>query len=212
MENAKLLPILKDAFDLVVLIEDQEKECHKQIKKLEANKKKLKEKQRQIEGHKIIDNQAEVCHSGPNYAKELFKTIMCPLLDKCPNDCRPRWHKSGERTTTPFGKKCPYAHHYMELEFPQTLKTKISSISKMKKSVHSQIESARPGKAFIPTGTITDCKGGCFTSKCNQCKYKSMAGYIITNLDDTSIRPSGEALAKKTVSAKARINAESSEN
>lgn len=56
-----------------------------------------------------------VCAQGPNYAKELYKTIMCPLLANCPNDCRPRWHKSGERTTMPFGKKCPYAHHYMEL-------------------------------------------------------------------------------------------------
>jgi len=47
--------------------------------------------------------------------KELFKTIMCPLARNCPNDCRPRWQKSGERTTTQFGDKCPYAHHYMEL-------------------------------------------------------------------------------------------------
>ena len=78
----------------------------------------------------------------------------------------------------------------------------------MKKTIEGQIESKKPGKAFIPTGTITDCKGGCFASKCNQCKYKSMCGLIITDLDDTSIRPSAEMLALKSKSATARKNAE----
>ena len=74
------------------------------------------------------------------------------------------------------------------------------------------MDSKKPNKAFIPTGTITDCKGGCFTTKCNQCKYKSMCGLIITDLDDTSIRPTPEALAMKKKSANARLNAESKES
>ena len=74
------------------------------------------------------------------------------------------------------------------------------------------MDSKKPGKAFIPTGTITDCKGGCFTSKCNSCKYKSMCGLIITDLDDTSIKPSPEQLALKKKSFNARLNAESKDD
>ena len=115
VDNPKLIPILKDAYDLLCLLEREEALCMKQIKKLEKEKKMLKDKQNNLQNHTTIDDQAMVCAQGPNYAKELYKTIMCPLLADCPNDCRPRWHKSGERTTMPFGKKCPYAHHYMEL-------------------------------------------------------------------------------------------------
>ena len=81
----------------------------------------------------------------------------------------------------------------------------------MQKTVRGQVDSKLPSHAFIPTGTITDCKGGCFTTKCNSCKYKSMAGYIITNLDDTSIRPDMKTIAEKKQSKNARINAETKE-
>ena len=39
-----------------------------------------------------------------------------------------------------------------------------------------------------------------------------MCGLIITDLDDTSIRPTPEALAMKKKSANARLNAESKES
>ena len=45
IENKKLYPILKDAYDLLVLIENQEKQCRKKIKQLEEFKEKLKLKQ-----------------------------------------------------------------------------------------------------------------------------------------------------------------------
>ena len=35
VDNPKLMPILKDAYDLIVLIERQEEQCNKQIKKLD---------------------------------------------------------------------------------------------------------------------------------------------------------------------------------
>ena len=41
MENKKLYPILKDAYDLLVLIENQEKQCRKKIRQLEDYKQKL---------------------------------------------------------------------------------------------------------------------------------------------------------------------------
>lgn len=86
--------------------------------------------------------------------KELFKTIMCPLVTRCPNDTRQRWPKSSAKTTTQLGALCPYAHHLSELQFPQTLQTKINAITKMQTSLKGQIDSKKPSKAFIPTGEI----------------------------------------------------------
>jgi hypothetical protein len=57
----------------------------------------------------------------------LFKTIMCPLGDNCPKVRKSRWPNSSIKSVTNFGAMCPYAHHLMELEFPETLKTKISA-------------------------------------------------------------------------------------
>ena len=48
LENPKLIPILKDAFDLLVLLEREEALCMKQLKKLEEEKRKLKDKQLKI--------------------------------------------------------------------------------------------------------------------------------------------------------------------
>ena len=81
----------------------------------------------------------------------------------------------------------------------------------MQTAIRSEVESKKPQSAFIPTGTISDCKGGCFTTKCNHCKYKAMAGLIISDLNDTSIKPTLEAIAMKKKSYNARINAESKE-
>jgi len=51
--------------------------------------------------------------------------------------------------------------------------------------IRGQADNKKPGKAFIPTGQIKPCNGGCFTFKCNECKYKLMAGSLLTNLDRT---------------------------
>ena len=48
VDNPKLIPILKDAFDLLVLLEREEALCMKQIKRLEEEKKKLKDKQNNL--------------------------------------------------------------------------------------------------------------------------------------------------------------------
>lgn len=48
VDNPKLIPILKDAFDLLVLLEREEAMCMKQIKRLEEEKKKLKDKQNNL--------------------------------------------------------------------------------------------------------------------------------------------------------------------
>lgn len=104
-------------------------------------------------------------------------------MTSCPNDTRQRWPKSSAKTTTQLGAHCPYAHHLSELQFPQTIKTKISAISKIQNNLKGQVDSKKPNKAFIPTGEIKSCLGGCFTSKCNECKFRLMAGSLMTDLD-----------------------------
>lgn len=57
----------------------------------------------------------------------LYKTIMCPLKHECPKLIAPRWPASKYKSITRFGKFCPYAHHPMELLFPETLNMRIAA-------------------------------------------------------------------------------------
>jgi hypothetical protein len=52
---------------------------------------------------------------------KMFKTIMCPLNLKCVNRRKQRWPYTSLKNTKKLGQKCPFAHHAMELCFPQTL-------------------------------------------------------------------------------------------
>jgi hypothetical protein len=72
--------------------------------------------------------------------KLVFKTIMCPLGDKCKDANFARWPKSNTKCVTPIGRKCLYAHHYNELEFPETLNSKIEALEKMKKQAAQTAE------------------------------------------------------------------------
>ena len=166
-DDIKLRPILEEAFALVQQIESRTINAKKEIRNLEKQKKKLKDKQATLAQMTTVEEQ--VLHT-----KELFKTIMCPLILSCPNDTRDRWPKSSAKSTTQFGAQCPYAHHAMELQFPQTIQTKISAISKMQTAIRTAVDSQKPQQTFVPTGRISDCKGSCFTStKCNMCSYKA---------------------------------------
>ena len=66
----------------------------------------------------------------------------------------------------------------------------------MQTTIRGQIDTKKPSAAFIPTGEIKDCKGGCFAGKCNMCKYKQMAGTLMTDLDQDT-RPDKATLKKK---------------
>ena len=122
-ENIKLLPVLQEAYTLFEQIEANKLTTKKEILRLEAKKKKLIKSKSEAAGMQSIEDMTA-------NLKKLFKTIMCPLVENCPNDTRQRWPKSSDPCVTKFGSKCPYAHHLMELTFPQTLKTKISAIKK----------------------------------------------------------------------------------
>lgn len=62
---------------------------------------------------------------------------------------------------------CLYAHHYHELEFPETLNTKIAAINKIKKGLAStaETEAKNVRGAFIPPNQLKSCPG------CHDCAY-----------------------------------------
>lgn len=85
----------------------------------------------------------------------LFKTIMCPLKDKCSRIQKIRWPYSNIKTIQRFGEQCPYAHHAMELEFPETLDARIKATNKAKKECGNRIGSDTvTKKAFIPASSL----------------------------------------------------------
>jgi hypothetical protein len=59
--------------------------------------------------------------------RKIYKTIMCPLKDACPKLKKQRWPYTGIKNHTKLGKDCPYAHHAMELAFPQTINMRLAA-------------------------------------------------------------------------------------
>ncbi len=90
-ENIKLQSTLKEAYDLLAKIEKIETDAEKAIAKLEKDKRKLKEKKNHLSTMTTIEDQAA-------NTKDLFKTIMCPLVRSCPNHTKDRWPKSNAKS------------------------------------------------------------------------------------------------------------------
>ena len=99
---------------------------------------------------------------------------MCPLGNKCANYMGLRWPSSDTPCTTKVGQKCPYAHHYSELEFPQTLEMrKTGNKNAEKRDINAVPPTFRKG------GELYDCQG---CSRCNLCKYKIESQKIIADM------------------------------
>ena len=111
-----------------------------------------------------------------NSVNDIYKTIMCPLKEKCKNDNRPRWPKSATFNFQQMGETCPYAHHVSELKFPETLSTRIMAIDNMKKNALKEVDNKNVKKPFIPASNLTDCKYTADSScHCNICKHRFAA-------------------------------------
>lgn len=183
-------------------IENDQLQKKKTVRNLERQKMALQKKRNTLQSiNSSIENDGDI-------QKVHFKTIMCPLIETCQNDTRDRWPKSSLKTTTQLGYKCPYAHHPMELVFPQTIKTKISAIDKMVAVLTDSKKGKdggdkKPQTFFKPSGKISDCQGGCFAkTKCNMCIYKVNAGIVLTHLDPVE----EVALAKENYIAEKKEN------
>ena len=95
IENLKLAPILKEAYELLVSIESKSVEANKKIAALNEQKRELKKKQ-----NAAATGQGASIQSDDAPAKILFKTIMCPLKDDCSNHTGHRWPMSSAPCTT----------------------------------------------------------------------------------------------------------------
>lgn len=116
---------MREAFDLVMLIEKRKKEAFKQIRKIERTQTQLRRMTRGFSTFKKSQTRIDLSKG----EKVLFRTIMCPLKDKCNRDKRPRWPTSNTKSITKFGLDCPFAHHPMELKFPESILTKLAASS-----------------------------------------------------------------------------------
>jgi len=176
-ENKKLLPILRQAFDLITLIENRKKETEAKIKRIERNHTKLRKSLTSFASYKRSQSRVDITKG----EKILFRSIMCPLKDKCPGDMRPRWPTSNTKAKTKFGEQCPYAHHQMELKFPETILTKLNSSKTMIQKLKEKIDREKPQHPFKPAGALYDCSGCSNKSTkhlggpCNLCRYNEMA-------------------------------------
>jgi hypothetical protein len=52
---------------------------------------------------------------------------MCPLKNACPRLKKQRWPYTDMKSHAKLGKECPYAHHAMELAFPQTINMRLAA-------------------------------------------------------------------------------------
>jgi hypothetical protein len=106
---------------------------------------------------------------------------MCPLKEKCPKVKNKRWPTSNTKSFTKFGEECPYAHHSMELQFPESIMTKLSANTQRIKKLEQKMIDNKPKEVFKPSGTLFDCigcnqkSGKHIGGPCNLCRYKEMA-------------------------------------
>jgi hypothetical protein len=160
-EKKKLKPVLEEAYKLVCAIEEKTQSKDLVTAKLNKQKEKLEERITKLKSMETVEDMQE-------NTKLLFKSIMCPLGAQCPKDNRQRWPASSTKTVTPFGRNCLYAHHYHELEFPETLNSKIEAIENMKVTAQKKA-AAENFMPFRPAALLKDCAG---CNNCNSCKAK----------------------------------------
>lgn len=86
--------------------------------------------------------------------KKIYKSMMCPLKDRCPGDIRPRWPMSNTTAHTKMGSKCPYAHHPSELHFEQQDCVTKKSMQGQIDKVNKMIEEAEGGKCWVPPSLV----------------------------------------------------------
>jgi hypothetical protein len=107
-ENVKLRPILDAAFALYTKLEGLIDKANKQCLKIKKEKLRLEnERDRALNNDTFFSGDDD---SRGNKERYLFKTIMCPLLDRCPKLKKHRWPNSSIKTVTKIGANCPYAH------------------------------------------------------------------------------------------------------
>lgn len=174
-ENKKLKGMYDGAWALYEELLKREKELDMTKRRQEKNMKQLAMQRQIVKGQ--VEQDLEGARSGDedkeviDYRK-LYKTIMCPLRKDCPKVKMLRWPSTSLKARRQFGKDCPYAHHPMELLFPETLDIRISANKNIQKK-----EAAAKKDVWTFSGPLFDCPG--CGGRCNICKYKTLAKEVM---------------------------------
>jgi len=98
-------------------IEKKFEEKEGNIRKLSKSRKKLNTSLKGQKSLLSISHDESITTAKTNKPLFNYKSIMCPLGNHCPSDCRPRWPSTETSSIKKLGSSCPYAHHYSELHF-----------------------------------------------------------------------------------------------
>lgn len=113
-EKAVLGSVYNDLWDMMVWLLNLEKEKDKKKKKMAIQGADLKKTRKDIEAE-------------DQDVLRIYKCIMCPMKFDCPKVKRLRFPYSNLKANRKFGEDCPYAHHPMELQFPETLDVRMAA-------------------------------------------------------------------------------------
>jgi hypothetical protein len=125
---------LQEAYYLIKKIWKRKEDTQAKIKRIEKRQQSIRQQLKSFSVYKRSQSRSDYSE------KIIYKTIMCPLKDKCPHDIRPRWPTSNTKAITKFGKDCPFAHHPMELKFPESLITSMKSSFQTIKNLNSKLD------------------------------------------------------------------------
>ncbi|EGR34470.1 hypothetical protein IMG5_010580 [Ichthyophthirius multifiliis] len=115
--------------------------------------------------------------------RELVKSIMCPLGNKCPGIVGPRWHISNVKTCVPIGANCPFAHTIQELKFQKEIESKKQILFKFLMTVAQKGMQQPKQKAWNPAGNKFQlCLGCSQKTACSECKFRTKNKDIILQL------------------------------
>jgi hypothetical protein len=70
-----------------------------------------------------------------------------------------RWPTTNTKSFTKFGEECPFAHHPMELMFPESIITQISANKSIIKTLEQRMIKKEANETFKPAGRLFDCPG-----------------------------------------------------
>lgn len=83
---------------MVVTLEKRKANAEKQINKIEREQNKSKKLMKSFSHYKRSQTRMDMSMTGNE--KILFKSIMCPLKDKCSKVMKPRWPSSNIKSVT----------------------------------------------------------------------------------------------------------------
>lgn len=114
LDNPVLKAVYNDLWDILQWLLQFEKEKDKKKKKMAKQGAQLRKTRKDIEAE-------------DQDVLRIYKSIMCPMKFDCPKVKRLRFPYSNLKANRKFGEDCPYAHHPMELQFPETLDVRMSA-------------------------------------------------------------------------------------